>query len=992
MKKLGIIVGVIVLVLVVIVAVLPFVVDVNTYHDRIQSELEKRTGRPVQLGHMDLRVFPFAIRVQDFSIGDDPAFQSGKPFAESQALYVSLKLWPLITSKDVQVRSLELTQPKIELIRNAQGVWNFSTLGKNTQQANAAHGVTLGQKQQTPAKPQAQPQPSSQPQKPGSTQPEFSLASLEIADGQVAITDSLKHQPRTVYDHIDLRLNDFAPGKPFSFDLAAHLPGTGSELLRVKGDGGPIAEEVTQTPFKGNVEMKEVSLGGLRKFMSSSAATEMEGSASGSADIHNTAGKIGASGNLELSDAKIRGVQIGYPIAADFDFNADLNADQLQISKGKLKLGQTPVDVSGSVDMKPTPAVLDVAVKAQNASIAEIARLAGAFGVAFNPGTDVKGSITADIKARGAADHPQLNGTVSARNVEISGKQVKQPVKADNIQLQLDPLNIRSNQFMASTGGTNVKVQFTLGNYAGGNSSIDAAASASNAQLGEVLDIAKAYGLSAAEGMSGSGAVSFDVHAQGGLKDPNGLNYSGSGKLQNASLTVPELTKPIRVANTDLRFSQNAVMLDNLQFGVGQTNANGNVTLRNLSPSATPEMQFTLNADRFDALEWQQMVKAEPQAAKQTENFSLIPVAHAQAPQRAVAAQPTMFSRMVGHGNLSIGTVTQDQLQLNNVKAAVVLDHGVIRLSPYTAQLYGGQTTGTVVIDTRPAQTTYSINSKVDKVDANKLLSSVSNLKQTLFGILGVNADAGFVSSQSSNLASTLNGRVSMNLANGKLAGLDMLNQLSAIGKFAGFAQNAQPFTNIAQMAGHFDIRNGVARTDDLKATIDGGTLAATGTVNLASQSLDLHVLTVLDKAFSQKVGGNSIGGFMSTALANKDGELVMPVLVTGTFSSPRVAPDVETIAKMKLQNLLPSGNNPAALGGLLGNILGGKNQQQTSPNQQNQTAPNQTNANQPQQQQAKPNANDLLQGIMGALGNKQQKKPQQPAQPQQQPQNPPPH
>src|SRR5207253_2477303 len=112
--------------------------------------------------------------------------------------------------------------------------------------------------------------------------------------------------------------------------------------------------------------------------------------------------------------------------------------------------------------------------------------------------------------------------------------------------------------------------------------------------------IAQAYGVSAAEGMSGTGAVSLDVRAQGAIKNPDAMAFSGNGSLNEASITVPALTKPVRVHTANLRFSQNAAVLDNLQFSLGSTNARGQLTLRGLTPAATPQAQFTLNADNFN--------------------------------------------------------------------------------------------------------------------------------------------------------------------------------------------------------------------------------------------------------------------------------------------------------------------------------------------------------------------------------------------------------
>ena len=108
-------------------------------------------------------------------------------------------------------------------------------------------------------------------------------------------------------------------------------------------------------------------------------------------------------------------------------------------------------------------------------------------------------------------------------------------------------------------------------------------------------------------------------------------------------------------------------------------------------------------------------------------------------------------------------------------------------------------------------------------------------------------------------------------------------------------------------MSGTFNLHNGVAQTNDLKAALDVGTMAGTGTINLVNQDLNMHVTAVLDKGFSQSVGGTGVGGYLNTALANKNGELVLPVIITGNMNHPIVAPDLEQIAQMKLNNLLPT-------------------------------------------------------------------------------------
>jgi len=130
MRKLAIAVAVIVVIIVVAILLLPFIINVNQYRGEIQSQLQQHLNRPVQLGELSLGVFPLRIKANNVVIGEDPSFHSNVPFAQVSELDVSVNLLPLL-SKNVEINSLELQRPKIELIKNAQGVWNFSTIGSS---------------------------------------------------------------------------------------------------------------------------------------------------------------------------------------------------------------------------------------------------------------------------------------------------------------------------------------------------------------------------------------------------------------------------------------------------------------------------------------------------------------------------------------------------------------------------------------------------------------------------------------------------------------------------------------------------------------------------------------------------------------------------------------------------------------------------------------------------------------------------------------------
>ena len=949
MRKLLIAAVIVILVVVGLVFIVPMLVDVNQYRGQIQAELQKQLNRPVQLGSMSLSVIPLAVKVDNVTIGEDASFHSNVPFAQVKQLDVHVKLFPLL-SKKIEISSLTLEQPKIELIRNAAGIWNFGSLGQKPATAAAPPA---------PA-PKAPPQEAKQPAQPSG----FALAKLSIKDGQIAVTDEQKHQPRAVYDHIDLTLKDFAPNQPFSLDVTAHLPGKGKQTLELSGKGGPFnSAQLMNTPFTGTVKFNEVSLAGAQKFLNAQTLENSDAVITGSTDFSSGSGKASAKGSLKLTDAVIHGVQVGYPIEAEFNLADDLNADVIQISQLALKLGSTPISVSGTLNTKPTPAVVDVNINASDASIQEMARLASAFGVAFNPNTKIAGQITAKVHAQGPTDRLAFNGNVNGRNLEVTGKEIPQPVKVPAMDLTMTPQDIRSNSFTVSSGGTTLNAQMALSQYTSPSPNIDATLKTANAKLEELLGMAKAYGFKGAEGMSGSGNVSLDVHAAGPIKDTNAMTFSGNGTLQNVALKTLSLTQPFNMKSANLQFTKNSVNVYNFAASLGSTNASGNVSITNFE---TPVLQFALNIDKINVAELQKITgggQGAP-AKKTAENWSLLPRAEAAS---APAPKPGFLESATGGGAVSVGTIIYDRTDLTNVHSNVTLNHGVIELTALTAQVYGGQLDGIIAINERQPTATFNVNARLTKADANKLMSAAANANDTLYGSISATINQTFATPPSGDVAQTLNGPFSFTLTNGKLTKVDLVHELSKIGKFGG--GGAKGYTEISQMSGTFQVQNGVAQTNDLKAALDVGTMSAQGLLNLVNQTLNMHVTAVLNKDYSQSVGGTGIGGYLNTALANKQGELVVPVIITGSMNHPAVAPDLEKIAQMKLNNILPTaagvlGGKNANLGGIVGGLLGGG-----QPQGQQQGA-------QQGQHQNQQNLNDTINNALGGLfGSKKPKK-----------------
>ena len=127
MRQAAIIFGAAVAGILLLAMALPSLLDANHYRGQLQAQAEAALHRAVSLGPIKLSLLPPSLRAQHLMIAEDAAFPSGRPFATADDLKVSLGLFALLTGK-IAVESVELKNPVVELVRNAGGAWNYSTL------------------------------------------------------------------------------------------------------------------------------------------------------------------------------------------------------------------------------------------------------------------------------------------------------------------------------------------------------------------------------------------------------------------------------------------------------------------------------------------------------------------------------------------------------------------------------------------------------------------------------------------------------------------------------------------------------------------------------------------------------------------------------------------------------------------------------------------------------------------------------------------------
>ena len=88
------IVGIVVAVLLLVVIALPFLINVNSFRPKLESELTTALGREVKVGNLSLSILSGSVSAEDLSIADDPAY-SKDPFIRAKSLKVGVEVMPL---------------------------------------------------------------------------------------------------------------------------------------------------------------------------------------------------------------------------------------------------------------------------------------------------------------------------------------------------------------------------------------------------------------------------------------------------------------------------------------------------------------------------------------------------------------------------------------------------------------------------------------------------------------------------------------------------------------------------------------------------------------------------------------------------------------------------------------------------------------------------------------------------------------------------------
>jgi AsmA protein len=396
--------GIVVVVIVLLLLIVPFFVNADSFRPLLQSNAQQALGRNVQIGKLDFSLFSGSLSADGVTIADDPKF-SNPPFLTAKSLKVSVEVWPLITSHDLHVNSIKLEEPQVALISNAQGQWNYSSLGGS----NAAPANGAPKPAGTPA---AKPAGNSSASSGSSTK--VAVDEIDISNGKVTISQIPGKQPPAIYSDVDLTLKKVAPGSQMPFTLSLKAPRGGT--IKADGTVGPMnATDASLTPVQLNLKNDSVEIAGLAPTSGMSGLLDMDAKFTSDG----RAAHLEGNGQIKNLKAAADGVPAKDPIG--FTYNTDYTlASQQGTMTSNVTAKKNIAKLSGTYQMREAM-VVHMNLNGQSMSIDELESLLPAFGVVLPSGSQLRGgTLTFSLNLQGPIDQLVVSGPISVNNTKLA--------------------------------------------------------------------------------------------------------------------------------------------------------------------------------------------------------------------------------------------------------------------------------------------------------------------------------------------------------------------------------------------------------------------------------------------------------------------------------------------------------------------------------------------------------------------------------------------
>lgn len=296
-----------------------------------------------------------------------------------------------------------------------------------------------------------------------------------------------------------------------------------------------------------------------------------------------------------------------------------------------------------------------------------------------------------------------------------------------------------------------------------------------------------------------------------------------------------------------------------------------------------PDVKFDLNLDKIDVDRY-----LPPPSDKKPE----------QAEKKAAAPAPekkktdyTPLRKLVLEGTIRAGEIIAHGAKIQDLNMKITGKNGLFRLDPLALNLYQGDMSSKGTFDVRQDIPKSNMELQIKQVQVGPLLRDLMK-KDFIEGTVKADVAIRMAGDDADRIKRTLNGKGDLLFNDGAIVGIDLAGMVRNVKATFGLAEKGakKPRTDFSELHAPFTIKNGLVHTPKTSMKSPVFRVLVAGDAHLVKESLDFRVEPKVVTTIKGQGDTKQRSGIM------------VPVLVSGTFSEPKFRPDLEGMLKKGIE------------------------------------------------------------------------------------------
>jgi hypothetical protein len=697
--------------LVVIAAIVLPLININRYHRTIADSLSRSLGRPVHLGSVQLQLLPRpGLSISDFVVEEDSGF-GAEPLLRAPSVTVSLRPSSLWRDR-LEVSRINLETASVNLVRDARGQWNVSSL-----LIQAAH---------IPQAPTAQRHATATLRFPYI---EFRSARINFKNGVEKTPFSFLNADFAIWlaepDRWQLRFE----GQPERTDLDLDLADTG--VIRIEGSLSRAAV-LDQIPVKLHAEWNKAPLGQVSRMLfgeDSGWRGLMLAEADFTGDINN----LQSNARFRVDDPHRQEFTPLSPLSVDVRCRAAYHRATSSVDDLTClwPVGDGHLLLTGSFKAPIQPSA-DLALEINRTPAAFAVSALGLLRRGVTPSLSATGLINGHFTyTTGHEKSPSLTGEAAIDSLVLKFPEVTQPLTFSTLHFST-PANAAHRPGHRSAARSNPSsvilldpAHLSLGAPSSAQLSGQFTTAGFSLHLAGQADLARLVVLSKSAGLLGSSlaglttantespTADLDLSLTGpwtttltsATPPPQSITATGLLRIEHAQAKLDWLPEPVDITSATANFSPGKVIWSNASIAVNGIGAHGSFTYPfpclaeencDLPGTEGPPATFNLDIPELDAAALQSALMG---AGRRNELLNAI---FAQVGRKTAPWPPL-------DGVFHVGTLSLATLTLHDARGSVSIRGNRLKITSLDAAALDGSLNATGAVDAGGNRPVYSL-------------------------------------------------------------------------------------------------------------------------------------------------------------------------------------------------------------------------------------------------------------------------------------------